>query len=112
MSDPAEDVIKIFKQAISKSPGGLRIKSLFGHLAPKHRNGLRQWFMKLYPNPVDHIDFIHSNQQHFKYDMETGLITVNREYNPKAEKILRREQQQQQQQQHKDAGDKKDGAVS
>jgi len=80
MSDPAEDVIKVFKQAISHSPGGLRIRNLFGHLAPVSRKRLRLWFMSTYPNPMDHIDFIHSNHQHFKYDVETGLITINREY--------------------------------
>lgn len=86
MADPAEEIIKVFKRAIIQSPGGLRITNLFGHLAPGQRKPLRQWFMKMYPNQMDHIDFIHSNRQHFKYDVETGLITVNREYNAKADK--------------------------
>ena len=86
MSDPAEDIIKVFKQAIAQSPGGLRIKNLFGHLAPGQRKRLRQWFMKMYPNQMDHIDFIHVNQQHFKYELETGLITINREYNAKTDR--------------------------
>lgn len=84
MSDPAEEIIKIFKQAIAQSATGLRIKSLFGHLAPSQRKRLRLWFMKMYPNPMDHIDFIHEHQQHFKYELETGFITINQDFNPKA----------------------------
>lgn len=86
MGEPAEEVIRVFKQAISQSGGGLRIRNLFGHLAPGQRKHLRLWFMHQYPNPMDHIQFIHQHGQHFKYDVQTGIITVNREFNPKVDK--------------------------
>ena len=89
MADPAEEVIKVFKHAISQSSSGLRITSLFGHLAPSQRKRLRNWFMKQYPNPMDHIDFIHANGHHFKYEAETGIITINRDFNPKSDKESR-----------------------
>ena len=80
MGDPEEEIIKIFKQAIAQSPVGLRIRNLFGYLAPAQRKRLRQWFMRQFPNPADHIAFIHDNRHHFKYDVDTGIITVNREF--------------------------------
>lgn len=34
--------------------------------------------MKEYPNPSDRIIFIHSHPNDFKYNAQTGLITVRK----------------------------------
>ena len=73
--DPRKQIICVFKRALIQSPDGLRIKNLFGYLAPPARKPLRDWFMRMYPTSTDHILFIHDHPNDFNYDFNTGLIT-------------------------------------
>lgn len=75
--DPQSEVIMVFKNALIKNKTGLRIKNLTGYLASRNRKHLRQWFIRMYPNPADYILFIHENPAHFSYDPMTGIITLN-----------------------------------